>query len=121
MQWFAIWLLAVITAGLSAAAARAHAFLDHAVPPVGSTVSASPPEIRLYFSEAIEPRFSGIELTSIDGRPVKTGPSTVDPRDQMQFVLPVPALPSGRYKVTWHVVSVDTHPTQGDFTFEIKP
>jgi methionine-rich copper-binding protein CopC len=35
--------------------------------------------------------------------------------------LPVPALPSGRYKVTWHVVSVDTHPTQGDFTFEIKP
>ena len=39
----------------------------------------------------------------------------------LQFVLPVPALPSGRYKVSWHVVSVDTHPTQGDFTFEIKP
>jgi methionine-rich copper-binding protein CopC len=54
MQWFALWLLAVITAGLSAAAARAHAFLDHAVPPVGGTVAASPPEIRLYFSEAID-------------------------------------------------------------------
>ena len=121
MKWFALWLFALIAPGLSATAARAHAFLDHAVPPVGGTVSASPPEIRLYFSEAIEPRFSGIELTSIDGRPVKTGPSTVDPRDQMQFVLPVPTLPSGRYKVTWHVVSVDTHPTQGDFTFEIKP
>jgi methionine-rich copper-binding protein CopC len=118
MKWFALWLFGVIAAGLSATAA--HAFLDHAVPPVGATVAASPPEIRLFFSEAIEPRFSGIELTSIDGRPVKTGASTVDPRDQMQFVLPVPALPPGRYKVTWHVVSVDTHPTQGDFTFEIK-
>jgi methionine-rich copper-binding protein CopC len=121
MKWFALWLFALIAPGLSATAARAHAFLDHAVPPVGGTVSASPPEIRLYFSEAIETRFSRIELTSLDGRPVNTGQASVDPRDQMQFVLTVPALPFGRYKVTWHVVSVDTHPTQGDFTFEIKP
>jgi len=100
MKWFALWLFAATAASLPTVGTLAHAFLDHAVPPVGGTVSASPPEIRLYFSEAIEPRFSGIELTSIDGRPVKTGPSTVDPRDQMQFALPVPALPSGRYKVT---------------------
>ena len=93
MRRFVLGLLAAVTGSLSAVGALAHAFLDHAVPPVGGTVAASPPEIRLYFSEAIEPRFSGIELTSIDGRPVKTGPSTVDPRDQMQFVLPVPALP----------------------------
>jgi methionine-rich copper-binding protein CopC len=122
MQRLFPYLAAMVLIGTSAVAAVAHAFLNQAVPPVGGTVAASPPEIRLYFSEAIEPRFSEIELTSLDGRPVKTGPSTVDPRDQMQFVLPVePALPSGRYKVTWHVVSVDTHPTQGDFTFEIKP
>jgi hypothetical protein len=122
MQRLFPYLAAMVLVGMSAVAAVAHAFLNQAVPPVGGTVAASPPEIRLYFSEAIEPRFSGIELTSLDGLPVKTGPSTVDPRDQMQFVLPVePALPSGRYKVTWHVVSVDTHPTQGDFTFEIKP
>jgi copper resistance protein C len=122
MQRLFPYLAAMVLIGMSAVAAIAHAFLNQAVPPVGGSVAASPPEIRLYFSEAIEPRFSGIELTSLDGRPVKTGPSTVDPRDQMQFVLPVePALPSGRYKVTWHVVSVDTHPTQGDFTFEIKP
>ena len=122
MQRLFPYLAAMVLVGMSAVAAVAHAFLNQAIPPVGGTVAASPPEIRLYFSEAIEPRFSGIELTSLDGRPVKTRPSTVDPRDQLQFVLPVePALPSGRYKVTWHVVSVDTHPTQGDFTFEIKP
>jgi copper resistance protein C len=121
MRRFVLGLLAAVTGSLSTVGALAHAFLDHAVPPVGGTVAASPPEIRLFFSEAIEPRFSGIEVTSIDGRPVKTGRSTVDPRDRMQLVLPLPALLSGRYKVSWHVVSVDTHPTQGDFTFEIKP
>jgi methionine-rich copper-binding protein CopC len=121
MRRLVLGVIAAATSNLSAVNVLAHAFLDRAIPPVGGTVAASPPEIRLFFSEAIEPRFSGIELTSIDGRAVKTGPSIVDPRDQMQFVLPVPALPSGRYKVTWHVVSVDSHPTQGDFTFEIKP
>jgi copper resistance protein C len=28
-------------------------------------------------------------------------------------------LPPGTYKVTWHVVSVDTHTTEGTFTFRI--
>jgi|SRR5215472_5317745 len=121
MRQILLRVLAAITAYLSTVGALAHAFLDRAMPPVGATVAASPTEIRLFFTEAIEPRFSGIELATIDGRPVKTGPAAVEPRDQMQFVLPVPALPSDRYKVTRHVVSVDSHPTQGDFTFEIKP
>jgi len=30
-------------------------------------------------------------------------------------------LPPGLYKVTWHAVSVDTHRTQGDFSFSVKP
>src|ERR1700730_11369432 len=72
MQHLFPYLAAMVLVGMSAVAAVAHAFLNQAVPPVGGTVAASPPEIRLYFSEAIEPRFSGIELTSLDGRPVKT-------------------------------------------------
>src|SRR5262249_10214931 len=121
MRRCVLGVLAAATVTLSTAGALAHAFLDRAVPPVGGTAAASPPEIRLFFSEAIEPRFSTIALTSIDGRPIQTGPSTVDPHDQPQFMLPLPAPPSGRYKVPWHVISVDTHATQGDFTFEIKP
>jgi copper resistance protein C len=101
--------------------ASAHAFLDHSNPPVGGTVSVTPKEIRLFFSEAIEPLFSRISLTATGARPIKTGTAVVDPADHTQFVLPVPLLAPGRYKVTWHVVSVDTHPTEGDFTFEIKP
>jgi hypothetical protein len=51
----------------------------------------------LFFIEAIEPRFSGIEMATIDGRPVKTGPAVVEPRDAMQYVLPVPPLHSVRW------------------------
>ena len=29
------------------------------------------------------------------------------------------ALPAGTYSVTWHVLSVDTHKTQGSFSFTI--
>lgn len=37
------------------------------------------------------------------------------------LVLAVARLGPGRYRVTWHVVSVDTHPTEGVFDFEVKP
>ena len=39
--------------------------------------------------------------------------------DELQIGLKL--LPPGTYLVSWHVVSVDTHPTEGTFTFEIKP
>ena len=103
------------------AAVLAHAFLDHAVPPVGGTVAAAPAEIRLFFSEAVEPAFSGVAVSGADGRPVATGRAAVDPSNRSALVLPLPPLPPGRYKVSWHVVSVDTHRTEGDFTFEIRP
>ena len=39
--------------------------------------------------------------------------------DELQIGLK--SLPPGTYLVSWHVVSVDTHPTEGTFTFDIKP
>jgi methionine-rich copper-binding protein CopC len=103
------------------AVASAHAFLDRADPPVGGTVAAPPAAIRLSFSETIEPAFSGIELTTADGRAVPTGRAALDLANARALVLPLPRLPPGRYKVHWHVVSVDTHPTEGDYSFEIRP
>ena len=31
------------------------------------------------------------------------------------------ALPTGRYRVVWRVISVDTHVAEGDFTFDVAP
>jgi copper resistance protein C len=113
--------LVAITPSLVTVGAFGHAFLDQAVPPIGGAVATSPKQIRLTFNEGVEPRFSGIELATIDGRTIATAPAIRDPADDRQLVLAVPPLASGRYRVRWHVVSVDTHRTEGEFTFTIGP
>ena len=116
MRFFLI-LLGVCAA---AAAASAHAFLDHAVPAVGATVPTAPPVLRLYFSERVEPVFSGAELATSAGNPIQTGAATLDPQNPAALVVRLPPLQPGRYRVRWHVVSVDTHRTEGSFEFEIR-
>ena len=102
----------------SAALVRAHAFLDHADPRVGSTVDAAPPALRLFFTEGIEPAFSRIEVDDAKGQKLATGPPEHPAPATLQ--VPLPALPAGEYTVRWSVVSVDTHPTEGKFTFSVK-
>jgi methionine-rich copper-binding protein CopC len=114
-------IIAFAAAALVSGTALAHAFLDHSVPPVGSTVATSPPAIRIFFTQPLEPAFSAIAITTADGRTVPTAAATVDPSDPTELVLALPPLPPGRYTVTWHVVSVDTHRTEGDYSFEIGP
>ena len=104
-----------------APAAFAHAQLEKATPAVGATV-ASATEIRLKFSEGVEPRFSGVALTAEGGAVVPLGQPSVDPADKSVLIVKVgKTLPPGVYTVTWHAVSVDTHHTQGDFQFTVKP
>ena len=106
---------------MTSSAVLSHAFLNEAAPIVGGTVPTSPKEIRLTFTEAIEPRFSGIDLTTADGRAIATGAAAVDPGNDKQLVLMVPPLTPGRYRVHWHVVSVDTHRTEGEYSFTVEP
>jgi copper resistance protein C len=108
--------LMLITTGI----AWAHAYLDHASPRVGNTVSQAPKEVMLWFTEKIEPAFSAIEVRNEQGALVSSGKATVV-GDRTQMRVPVKALPSGIYKVIWRVLSVDTHRTQGDFTFRVGP
>jgi copper resistance protein C len=116
----AIRLLALSLALVSGAAtAHAHAYLDHASPLVGSTVKASPNEVRLWFTQSLEPKFTAAQLRSSSGAVVATG--AVDAADPKQIVIRVRALPPGSYKVIWKVLSVDTHRTEGSFGFEVKP
>ena len=106
---------------LAATAAHAHAKLVKATPAVGATV-ASASEIRLKFSEGVEPRFSKIALTAADGAAIALGAATIDPGDATVFVAPIAKpLAPGVYTVKWSAVSVDAHHTQGDFKFNVKP
>jgi methionine-rich copper-binding protein CopC len=101
--------------------AQAHAFLDHSVPGVGSTLTAPPTQVRIWFTEALERAFSTIKVTDAAGREVDQGKATVDAQDPMVLEIGLLPLTPGTYRVTWRVVSVDTHPTEGNFTFTVKP
>jgi copper resistance protein C len=113
-------LMVVICAAqaLIAASAAAHAFLDHASPRVGSTVRASPPEVKLWFTQELEPAFSTVAVADAAGKRIDKGDVKVE-GDGIVLRVSLPALDPGRYKVTWRALSVDTHVTEGDFTFEV--
>ena len=104
-----------------AAPALAHAMLDHASPPVGSTAAAAPRDLVLWFTEKLEPAFSTIEVRNAQGVAVQGGKAQLDQADRTQLRVPLKALPSGTYQVIWRVLSVDTHRTQGSFSFRVGP
>ena len=96
--------------------AWAHAFLDHASPLVGSTVPTAPHELTLWFTQNLEAAFSTVEVFDANGGRVDQGKPSVS-GNAMRVGLK--ALSPGTYRVRWHVLSVDTHTTQGSFTFRV--
>jgi hypothetical protein len=108
----------VLATILLPAAAHAHAFLDHANPRVGSTVTTAPRELLLWFTEKLEPAFSTVEVRNAQGA-VVSGKAQVAGSDGTELRVPLKALPAGTYQVIWRVLSVDTHRTQGSFTFRV--
>jgi copper resistance protein C len=112
-------IIALTTAALVSGAALAHAFLDHALPAVGATVAQAPTEITLWFTQALEVAFTGVEVTNAAGQRFDTGQATIDPKDPQELHVPLKPLQPGEYKVSWHALSVDTHRTTGDFGFTV--
>jgi len=112
---------AALAALLAAGPAFAHAFVDHAVPAVGSKVALPPPEVAVWFTQELEPAFSGLRVEDAAGHTVAAADKAVDPSAPAVLRLPLPKLAPGRYRVVWHVLSIDSHKTEGDFTFEVMP
>jgi methionine-rich copper-binding protein CopC len=120
MQRFPKLLLVVaMAAPFAAPTVFAHAFLDHAVPGVGTTVNGPVREIRISFTEGLVPAFSHFHVVSAAGAQIPVGkPTTADP--QTLVVRLGRPLGPGTYSVIWQVVSVDTHTTQGSFNFTVS-
>jgi methionine-rich copper-binding protein CopC len=98
--------------------AFAHGFLKHAEPGAGATLKAPARLVALTFSEELEPAFSGVAVTDVSGRNVEAGAAVIRGNSMM---VPLRPLPPGSYRVVWHVVSVDTHRTEGAYNFVVKP
>ncbi|MGB7099172.1 MAG: copper resistance CopC family protein [Xanthobacteraceae bacterium] len=109
-------LLSFLLVALGVGAARAHAFLDHASPLVGGTVATAPHEVSLWFTQNIEATFSSVGVTDATGARVDQGKPQIS-GNTMRVGLK--ALTPGTYRVRWHVLSVDTHKTEGSFSFHV--
>jgi hypothetical protein len=96
--------------------ATAHAFLDHAEPRVGNKVAVPPRAVTLWFTQKLEPAFSSISVTNAAGERVDTGKAQVSGTQMSVSLRPGGA---GTYHVNWRVLSVDTHTTNGNFTFQV--
>jgi copper resistance protein C len=96
--------------------ASAHAFLDRAEPRVGNKVAAPPREVTLWFTQKLEPAFSTVTVTNAAGERVDTGKTRVSGTQMSVSLRPGG---TGTYHVTWQVLSVDTHRTDGSFTFQV--
>lgn len=105
----------LVLACFGAPAALAHAFLDHASPLVGSTVANAPHEVVLTFTQNLEPAFSTVTVTG-PGGDAGQGKAQVS-GNTMRIGLKAGG--PGAYRVHWHALSVDTHSTEGTFTFHV--
>jgi methionine-rich copper-binding protein CopC len=104
-----------------ASAAFAQARFVKAMPAAGSQVG-SLTEVQLEFNESVDPRFSGLTLTAPHGVNVELGAPEVESGDPRVLVVPITnVLEPGDYTVHWRVVSFDTHWSQGEFSFTVKP
>ena len=122
MRRIAIASVAACLMGLAVAehTAFGHAMLDRALPAVGSAVFGAPATVDLTYSEPVEPVFSRIQVTDANGVRVDEGKLT--PRkDGRVLSVKLRPLPPGVYAVEWHVTSVDSHKTEGHFTFTVRP
>ncbi|MFM9612706.1 copper resistance CopC/CopD family protein [Streptomyces niveiscabiei] len=106
-----------------AGTASAHAALAGTDPADGSVVQTVPGEVTLRFTESVGLLDDSIRVLNPENKRVKTGRASHVPgrSDAVRVTMPDDA-GTGTFTVAWRVVSADSHPVSGAFTFSIgKP
>jgi copper transport protein len=98
--------------------ASAHAELLSTSPRNGQRLATPPTQVTLTFSEKVGIVSGGLRLIDTD-----TGDDVETPQARSvgdTVVWPMPAdLPDGRYLVNWRMISADSHPVAGAFSFGV--
>ena len=96
----------------------AHSFPEEQHPAAGQTIATAPPEITIKFDAPIEKLFAKLEVVDAQGNNVAVGTPEIS-ADGIMLTVKLAALKAGDYTVKWGVVCVDTHHTEGSYTFTI--
>ncbi|HYM97684.1 MAG TPA: copper resistance protein CopC, partial [Candidatus Sulfotelmatobacter sp.] len=97
--------------------ASAHARLLASSPLPGAVLDAIPSTVILDFSEPVTAAGRGISVYGPDGR--LAGVGGVRTQGAQMSVGVAPSAAQGTFAVVWTVVSEDTHPSRGEFTFSV--
>ena len=116
----AVVAMATVALGVAAAPAFAHASLETTDPSAGAIVPTSPAAIELRFSEAVSVGLGGVRVIAASGDAVSTGRPATVPGQPAVVRTTLPTLAKGTYVVTWRVLSADSHPVRGAFTFSVR-
>ena len=83
--------------------------LDHAEPAVGSQIHGAPAQVKIWFTEKLEPALNKIQVFDSSGQQIDKRDIKIDQSNGALLTVSLPELKPGKYKVLWRAVSVDTH------------
>src|SRR5690349_12483113 len=113
-------LLSLVAGALVPASAFAHATIVSTTPADQQVLKVQPREVRLKWSEAVDLGSHAVRLLDSSGSEVATAPARHAPGGEATAVLSLPpGLAHGTYVVAWRVVSSDSHPVSGAFSFSV--
>jgi copper transport protein len=113
-------LVALVAAWLAPASAFAHATIVSTTPEDTSVVKTAPRVATMKWSESVDLGDNAVKLLDARGKEIETVPARHKPGDATTAVLTLPPdLKNGTYVISWRVVSSDSHPVTGAFSFSI--
>lgn len=121
--WWAALMIAVclLTVLLVPKLAFAHVSLRSSVPAKDATVEAPVREIRLRFSQTVEPRYTIATVAGSGGEVNAQSAEVVPGSEGREVSLAVGELGPGQYTVSWRAAARDGHVVSGRFSFAVRP
>ncbi len=104
---------------VAAGPAAAHANLERTDPSDGSVLAVQPAVVAAQFDESVGVSADSLRIFSPTGERVDNGTTSHGAQNNIVAVSLRSGLGRGTYTVAWHVLSADSHPVSGAFTFSI--
>ena len=109
-------LLCLLAVGV--APVSGHSFPESEAPAAGQTLNEPPSEVRIKYDAPIEKLFAQLAVIDSNGQDLAQGAPTVSD-DGYSLTVKLPRLKPGNYVVKWRVVGIDTHHTEGSYSFSV--
>lgn len=112
--------LAVAVLPLAVAApASAHATVEISNPAPEQVLAKPPHEVSVHFDEGVTLVPGSLRVFGPDGRRVDDGHVAYAPGDGSTIEVAVAPDGAGTYLLSWHVISADSHPVSGAFSYSV--